>query len=553
MKFTSFLVGLALTTASIGAAAMCSSPAVGQTDDFRAQADALLNAANPEDGPGAAVIVTREGRVLYSGSRGLAELETGRPITTDTMLPMGSITKQFTAVVILALVEEGLISLDDPISRFFPDWPEPSARATVRQLLNHSSGVQDVTKIPGWVAQNGTRVFTTGELLDLHRELPPRAEPGNAWEYNNSGYLLLGAIVEQVTGTTWRQAVIDRIVNPLGLSGIGFVSDPTSQSARSYGIADGRLQPISFPPASVFHAGGGLTGSVDDMARWAHALHNGHILSAAMYQEMIQPARLEDGSRRPYGFGLRLQEIRGRLALVHGGAGFGTDTDSVYIPSEDLFVAVFANTDSLPTDASTLTRRLAALALGEPIPEFTRADIDISTVEPLFGSYASDQGPDFRFFAQGDQLYLGREGSQREVFSAGEDRFFFGPDVLMWFRIVRRSDGEHVMELYPHDTASSERAVRTGPVPPEFTVSREVLQGYTGVYSTEIWPVTVTLGEDGRLIIAFSDQSFPIRPVSDTEFMIDGTPMRVVFHVDNGEVNSLTMYRGARELQGTRN
>jgi CubicO group peptidase (beta-lactamase class C family) len=135
------------------------------------------------------------------------------------------------------------------------------------------------------------------------------------------------------------------------------------------------------------HAAGGLVGSARDLARWAQALHARPVVSAELYREMIQPARLADGSTQPYGFGLRLQELRGRKALVHGGSGRGIDTDSVYLPAEDLYVAVLANSEDLPTDPSTLTRRLAALALGEPIPSFTRADVPAAQLEPLFGSY----------------------------------------------------------------------------------------------------------------------------------------------------------------------
>ena len=560
MTFTKLVGAVVLAAASalplvMASGAALAQPAPPEAADFKAEADAILNAAYPADGPGAAVIVTRGGDVLYAAGRGLADVEKRRPITPDTAFRLGSIVKQFTAAVILQLVAEGKMSLDDPISRFFPDWPQPGAKATVRQLLNHSSGIQDFSKIPGWIAKNRLRPHSTADLVALARSLPAKSEPGQRWEYNNTGYIILGAIVEKVTGKAWHEALAERITAPLGLRSFAHVlpGDATRPAALGYTEEDGRQQPVQLSHMSVAHAAGGLQGSVNDMARWANALHHGRVVTPALYREMIRPARLADGSTETYGFGLRLREIRGRPGLVHGGAGGGLDTDSAYIPSADLFVAVFANSDDAASDPALLTRRLAALALGQPIPTFTRAEVDMKTLEPLFGAYSSTSGPPRRFFARDGKLYMGRGDLERRAFAAGEDRFFFGPDDLDWFRIARRADGAHVMEMHGPELAAPVRAVRTGAVPPPFTVASAVLRSYVGTYQTETLAMTVAMGEDGRLTMTPAGQRpMPIRPVSETEFRIDGTPMRVVFHPQNGKVDRLTIYRGARELKGTR-
>ena len=553
MHVKSFIVAVAMATASAAALTGGASTAVAQPADFHSQADAILDASFPADGPGAAVIVTRGGRPVYAAGRGLADVDSRSPITSDTPFLLGSIAKQFTAAVVLQLVSERRLSLDDPISRFFPDWPQPGARATVRQLLNHTSGIQDFTKIPGWIARNRERPWTTGELLAVFRDLPAKAEPGQEWEYNNGGYVMLGAIVEEVTGKAWHEVLTERITGPLGLRTIVYAGEIPDAVARGYTDAGGRQQPVHRRHMSVAHAAGGLAGSVRDMARWAQALHHGEVVPAALYQEMIRPARLADGSTEPYGFGLRLQQVRGRPALVHGGAGGGLDTDSVYIPSEDLFVAVFANSDEPASDPSSLTRRFAALALGQPIPTFTRADVDLAAIKPLFGLYRAGEGEPLRFFSDSGKLYVGRGAGQREAFAAGEDRFFFGPDDLSWVRFERRPDGAHVAEVHRPDNAQPQRAVRTGPVPPPLTLAPAVLQSYVGTYQTELLAVTVAIGENGRLTITPAGQpTMPLRPVSQTEFRIDGTPMRIVFHPDGGEVNRFTLYRGARELHGRR-
>ena len=527
-------------------------PANRNAADFKPQAEALVAAAFPADGPGAAVIVTRGGKIVYSAGRGLADVEGKRPITPDTPIRLGSIVKQFTAAVVLQLVGDGKISPDDPIARFFPDWPQPGAGATVRQLLNHTSGIQDFTKIPGWISKNRHRAWTTAELLAVTRALPAKSKPGEEWEYNNGGYVVLGAIVEKVTGKPWHEVLAERITGPLGLKTIAYAApgDIGDEAARGY---TGGGQPVQLSHMSVAHAAGGLHGSVSDMARWAHALHHGKVVSAALYQEMIRPARLTDGTAEPYGFGLRLRQIRGRKALVHGGAGGGLDTDSVYIPSEDLFVAAFANSDQPASDPSILTRRLAALALRQAVPTFTPAPVQISAVEPLFGTYAGHGGPPLRFFARDGKLFVGRGEDEKEAFAAGEDRFFFGPNDLTWFSIKRQPGGAHLMDVHTAEAAAPIRSVRTGSVPPPLTVEEDVLRSYAGTYSTETITVTVALEENGRLTITPAGQSTsPMRPVSQTEFRLDGTPMRVVFHPENGKVERLTIHRGARELHGKR-
>jgi CubicO group peptidase (beta-lactamase class C family) len=552
MRSIKLFAGLALAAASPGAlAAAAPVQATPLPSGFRAQADALLAASYPADGPGAAAIVMRGGEIVYSAGRGLADVEAARPIGPDTPFRLGSIAKQFTAALVLRLVAEGRISLDDPLSRFFPDWPRPGARATVRQLLNHTSGLQDFSKIPGWIVRNRHREARTADLVALSRSLPAKAEPGTAWEYNNGGYVMLGAIVEQVTGKAWHEALAERITGPLGLRTTAHAAPEAA--ARGYTEEDGRQAPVQLSHMSVAHAAGGLHGSVADMARWARALHRGRLVPEPLYAEMTGPARLADGSTESYGFGLRLREIRGRRALVHGGAGGGLDTDSAYIPAEDLFVAVFANSDDPATDPANLVRRLAALALGEPIPVFARADVPAASLEPLFGAYDAQRGPDTRFFARDGRLWIGRGDDEIEVFAAGDDRFFFGPEALAWFRIARLPDGAHAMEMHGAEAAVPVRAVRTGPVPAAFAVAPDVLAAYAGSYRTETLAVVVSLGENGRPSIAFAGGApVPLRPVSETEFRVEGQPMRIVFHPENGSVDRFTLYRGARALHGTR-
>ncbi len=478
-----FLSKLFVAAAALAAAISATAAAAEPPADLKAQADAILAAAYPADGPGAAVIVTRGGKTIYAAGRGLADIDSRRPITPDTMFRLGSITKQFTAAVILQLVQEGKVSLDDPVSRFFPDFPQPGASATVRQLLNHTSGIQSYTGIPGWMVEaNTARAHSSAEMIALFRDLPSPSKPGERWAYNNSGYVLLGAIIESVTGKPWHRAVDERIGAPLRLRTIGYGVDRESNPAmaRGYTSAEGKAQPAQRIHMSVPHGAGALVGTVRDLAIWAQALHHGRIVNPATYAAMTAPTVLASGESHPYGYGLGRGAVRGRESVGHNGGIFGFSTESIYIPADDLFVAVFANSDEPATSPTMVANRLAALALGDPFRSFKPVAVDQRSLAPLLGIYRIDEtGATRRFFTRDGKLYTMRDDAPASEVLAGGDGHFFYPNNNNWFRIVRRPGAAPVMEMHQTGDDKAELATRIGDIPPEAPaaqVSRAVLQ-----------------------------------------------------------------------------
>lgn len=548
--------GAAMAGAALagGAAAEAAQPG-----DLRARADAYVERTWPADGPGAAVIITRGGRTIYARGRGLADVDARTPITPDTVFRMGSITKQFTAAVIMQLVQEGRISLDDPVSRFFPDYPQPGAGATVRQLLNHTVGIQSYTAIPGFMQDeaNMTRAYTTAEMIALSRDLPAPSRPGEAWNYNNSGYVLLGAIIEQVTGKAWHEAVTERITRPLGLSTIryGVGEERIPGMAHGYTRNESGVAPARRIHMSVPHAAGALTGNVRDLATWAQALHHGRVVNAQSYAQMTQPAPLPEGRTHPYGFGLGLDDVRGRPAVGHGGGIFGFVTASTYVPSEDLFIAVFTNSDAPEIPPETAMRRLAAIAIGEPYPDLQPVAVDMAAVEPLLGLYRVE-GTDAErsFFARDGKLYTQRtDGPESEVFPVGGNRFFYGPASLTWFEMRRSADGAHVMEMHQEGAVAAERALRTGPVPAAaeaMVLPRALLERYAGAYRMPIGLLTIAFGAGDSLTAQLEGQpAIPLAATSETAFRVQGVGAAVEFSADGRRV---TIRQGGRELSGER-
>lgn len=552
-----FLASLLPAAIASAAAAKAKAPAqVATTGQIKAAADALLQAAYPADGPGASVIITRGGRTLYAAGRGFADVAGSRPLTPDSVFRIGSITKQFTATAVLQLVGEGKLSLDDRIGRFFPAFARPGADATVRQLLNHSSGIQDYSKIPRWIGENrGTAISTEG-LVALIASKPSRAAPGQAWEYNNSGYVMLGAIIEKLTGRPWHEAVEQRVARPLGLATLRHGVAAASDKGRAFGYTETQGVQQLAPPThmSVPGGSGALVGSVRDLAVFARALHEGKLVKPALYREMTTPARLADGSTQPYGFGLRLKQIRDRPAFEHGGALSGYSTASIYIPGEDIFVAVFANSDDPATEPARLLRQLATLALGQPLPSFSRVAIDLKAIEPLFGTYSVTSGPPRYFFAREGKLFIARGEGELELLPAGDDRFFLADQGLTWLRFVRQPGAEPRLELHQSDTVAPEIAVRTGPVPAdaEVKVPAEVLASYVGTYSTEGSDAVLALDPAGQLTIQLTSPPFPLRAVSNSIFIIDRVKSRIAFSRGADGVMRFVIKRGARAINGRR-
>ena len=537
---------------------LSAAPAAALPADFKAKADKMLADAYAANGPGAAVIVTENGKTVYVAGRGLADIERKVAITPATHFRLGSITKQFTAAAIMKLVEQGKVSLDDPLSKYLPDYPAASASATVRQLLNHSGGMMSYTNIPGWMVEAQTgRPYTTDQLIATFKDVAPPFKPGAKMDYNNSGYVLLGAILEKVTGKSWDQAVADLVIAPLKLSTIrsGIGVDGTPGMAVGYTKTDSKVGPAQKIHMSVPHAAGALVGTVGDLASWGQALHNGKVVTPASYSAMTASTTTADGKTEPYGFGLQTGDVRGHKQVGHGGGIFGFSTDSLYLPDDRIFVAVFANSDNPQSSPGMVARKLAALAVNDAYPVFTKVAVDPKTLEPAFGVYPFAEVKR-TFFSRDGKLFMQREGgSALEVFSAGKDRFFYGPDSLSWFESVTAASGSKQIAFYSEGESKAAMASRTGP-PPVATAAVAVpaatLANYVGSYTSMAGIFVFTQVGEGLTVKLGSQPAFPLKAISATEFEIVEVGAKIRFNVKDGKVSSITLFQGGQEIEGVR-
>jgi CubicO group peptidase (beta-lactamase class C family) len=304
---------------------------------------------------------------VYVQSYGYKDLATATPAQAATIYEVGSITKQFTAAAILQLAEQGKLRLDDPLTRFFPDFPAFGQQIQVQHLLNHTSGLAEVQH---WHATLGVeidtaRAYTPTEIVALIEQLPLQFPPGSRQVYNNSGYYLLGAIIEQVSGLAYGEYLQQHIFDPLGLTSTSYCTLEMAGKAKGYRVIQGELQPAEFVHPSLYYAPGGICSTASDLVRWQNALATGRVVSPDSYRRMATPTALADGQQAPYGYGLVIGKNAGRNAIYHGGQSIGFTGLLIHYPVEGLTLAVLTNT-LLPPDytpetwASAITTTLFA-------------------------------------------------------------------------------------------------------------------------------------------------------------------------------------------------
>jgi CubicO group peptidase (beta-lactamase class C family) len=331
-----------------------------------ARLDSLATAFLRE-GPAAGVTVgvVRGADTLVLRGYGWADTSARRAAGPATVYRTGSITKQFTAAAVLQLVGQKRLSLDDTLGRFLPQYPQ-WGRITIRQLLNHTSGIPSYTGNAAWRARLAEPLAPDTVLGFVARDSFDFA-PGTQFRYNNTGYFLLGRVLERVTKTPYPELVRRQFFQPLGMRSAAYCPDAPRDSvfAAGYDRQGSRYAPAAPLSMTSPYAAGALCMSVPDFLRWQAALTSGRVVPPAVYARMSRSDTLSDGKASGYGWGLAPMRVGTHAAVQHGGAINGFATQQLWLPDDSLRVVVFANTGGSPTDR--LAYNLAAVVVGEPL------------------------------------------------------------------------------------------------------------------------------------------------------------------------------------------
>jgi CubicO group peptidase (beta-lactamase class C family) len=511
------------------------------------------------DGPGASVAISEGGKIVYEGQRGLADIGKKEPIAASTVFRIGSITKQFCSAVLLQLANEGKVGLDDPLSKYLPSYPNGSA-ITVRQLLNHTSGIQSYTSIPGWMVETKTnKAYTIEQMIAEFKNLPAPSKPGETWNYNNSGYVLVGALIEAVTKRPWYEEVNRRIAAPLGLRTLRYgVDEPAiTQMAEGYTTSDvGAVARAMRIHMSVPAAAGALVADASDVTRWANALHHGKVVAAPLYAKMIEPTKLPDGTVAPYGFGLEIGSLRGAATIGHSGGIFGFASDSVYVTKHDLFVTVLTNSDHPQTSPGGLMRRLAAMAIGKPFPTFKAQSLDTKAATAFLGTYKLGDKDRVLTLEDGKLLYVRPKGATSALVPVGGGLYSFGLDTVSWIELKRDAAGKPTMTVYVDGEDTDGPANWIGPVPAVVTaydVPAATLQRYVGSYTSPVGKLAVSDAGKGKLTVKLASQpAVALLPTGVADFDVEHVGAKVHFVEEGGSIVRLELTQGGRTLPATR-
>jgi CubicO group peptidase (beta-lactamase class C family) len=320
---------------------------------------------------GLSVAVARGDQVIVDRGLGLADIEWNQPADAETVFRIGSVTKQFTAAAIMKLVEQGKLTLDDPLARYVPDFDTGGRTVTIRQLLNQTSGIPNYTAQPEFISKGVALDLSPHDLLQYVAGKPFVFEPGQGWQYSNTNYYLLGMIVEKVSGESYAEYLDDAFFKPLGLAHTlyGFEGRLIPKRAQGYALDPDRRVRSNDQPMSMLNPGaaGALVSTAGDLVRWQIALTDGRAVSPDSFRQMITSTVQTGNGNSAYGFGLGVEELEGQRRITHGGGINGFNSSLTWLPDAALRVAVISNSQDLPSPWVE-GRIVMALTSNDPLP-----------------------------------------------------------------------------------------------------------------------------------------------------------------------------------------
>jgi CubicO group peptidase (beta-lactamase class C family) len=369
---------------------------------MEAEIDALLAEHVSPEGPGAAIGVIRDGAFVHRKAYGLADLEWGTALRPECVFRIASLTKQFTAMAVMMLEERGALSIDDPLERWLPDWPPRGRRVTLRHLLNHTSGIwrHDSGDLPERTLRAN---LSNDEIRRMIGERGFEFEPGERYLYNNSGYLLLGAVIERASGRPYGDFLAEAIFAPLGMTRTGLLTPEAVTPLRARGYVRGRrgFHNARPDPFNWSNGAGGLGSTLDDLARWDAAVRAHRLVRPETIERMLADTPLADGAAFPYGFGWGTGTWNGARFFHHTGGVSGFASHMLHLRDEALTTIVLSNLYLFPFDQ--VTRGLVRIAKGwryEPPPRAPPTAAQSAAMRGVHGEM--DWRPDFRMtFAEG--------------------------------------------------------------------------------------------------------------------------------------------------------
>jgi len=555
------------------------SPALGQptAQTKAAKINEVMTAANKYRLFNGSVLVAENGKVIYKKGLGLANMEWNIPNTPETRFRLGSITKQFTATLILQLVEQGKIKLDGKITDYLPDYrKDTGAKVTVHQLLNHTSGIPSYTSLPDFGNDVSRNPYQVDDFVKKYASKDLQFEPGSKFSYNNSGYFLLGAIIEKVTGQTYEQVLKEKILDPLGMKNTGYDHHGTILEKRASGYEKTGEGYVNAPylDMSLPYSAGSLYSTVEDLYLWDQALYTNRVLSALSKDLMYKP-HLDEYA---YGWVIANTKLGTGTEAVpsirHGGGINGFNTMIARYPAQKNLVVLLDNT-SQGGGVDRLTREITNILYNQPysLPKMPLAEAMLKLTEQngvgaaiaLYRALKTTHANVYDFSEPelnrlGYQLLQAKKTKEAiEIFKLNVEAYpqgFNTYDSLGEAYMVNGNTGLAIqnykksLELNPQNTGAIAMLKRLENK--TATVDSKLYDAYVGEYELSPTFKAVVFKDGDRLMAQATNQpAFELYPEGENKFFLKVVDAKVTFVKDDkGQVTGLILHQNGQDVPG---
>jgi len=504
----------------------------------------LYHSLDGKAASGIAVLVSKDGNVLYKKGFGYADIEKKELIKPDTKFRIGSITKQFTAAAILKLQEEGRISVTDKLSKFLPDFPRAN-EITIHQLLTHTSGIHSYTGKPEFITKV-TSPITEEALIAFFKNDPYDFNPGEKWQYNNSAFFLLGHIIGKVTGKPYGEYLKETFFDPLHMTNTGVHTSKLNlqNEAKGYTKENGQYKLATNWDMSWAGGAGALYSTVEDLYTWNEALFNGKVLQENSLKAGFTPVVLSNGKKPDnanYGYGWALGDYRGQDIIEHGGGLHGFISQLARYPEENVTVVLLTNI--APPEVNISSNTIAEFLLWEKMEKQKSRVVNTSVSEDInqyVGRY-DFQGAVMIVTAENNNLFAQLTGQPKfPIFPYGEGEYFWKV-VDAKIRFIKNANGE----VGYGDFEQNGNKLKVSKLKDELIVSidKALYILYSGKYDYGNELIITISTENDRIFAQATNQPrFEILPLSEKEFTIRELNARLLFVKEpDGKVNKFIL------------
>lgn len=522
------------------------------TEELSAHFDKILVEQFKQNETGATVLVARNGQIIYKKAFGMANLELDIPMQVDNVFWIASMGKQFTAVAILQLIDQGKLNLQDEITKFIPDYPTHGHKITIEHLLTHTSGIHNYSGIKD-PDRKLVLDCTPDEVIDFFKNLPMRFVPGTAWEYSNSGYFLLGYVIEKITGKKYSEYLEENYFKKLDMTNSFFANDKRIIKNRvgAYSYGDNGFINSRYLNPTIIYSAGAIQTTVEDFYKWHQAVHSYKLVKKESLDQAFKRYKLIDGKDVDYGYGWKLGYVYESPSIWHGGGIEGFGNMEIYLPKEDVFVVVFTNCDcTYPKDIAS---RLAALACGKPY-DYKETPVPQMLLNDYVGLYENQKGHQRILSVTENQLHsqLGR-GPKSKLKAYEKDMFFFEDDAMQTFEFARNKKG-NISSLTTKKLTGIEVWNKTDkPLPNEngIKVDLKILETYVGDYEIpSVLSFSVLIEQDRLFIKANGQDQFEIFADAENKFFSKVNDAQFEFVKDySGKITNLILNQGGKEAE----